>query len=180
MFGLFGKKEKGLLVHDRIWLSDRAKFKACLTLKQSNPKVVFVAWFEDTKNNLELFFKENQLEDEVYLADRLSLMDQDKDLIFIEHHPLQSEEHRIANQLSKKEITVYSSISEPIFQLFGADKMIELLKKVGMKEDEMIEHEMISKSIMRAQEKIAETTTQNTSAKSQGEWLQNGGYTDKF
>ena len=104
-----------------------------------------MAWFEETKNNLELYFKENQLEDEVYLADRLSLMDQDKDLIFVEHHPLQSEEHRIANQLSKKEITVYSSISEPIFQLFGADKMIELLKKVGMKEDEMIEHEMISK-----------------------------------
>ena len=75
---------------------------------------------------------------------------------------------------------VYSSISEPIFQLFGGDKMIELMKKMGMKEDEMIEHEMISKSIMRAQEKIAETTTQYTSAKSQGEWLQNGGHTDQL
>ena len=83
MFGLFGKKEKGLLVHDRIWLSDRAKFKACLNLKHSNPNVVFVAWFEETKNNLELYFKENQLEDEVYLGDRLSSMHQDKDLIFI-------------------------------------------------------------------------------------------------
>ena len=57
MFGLFGKKEKGLLVHDRIWLSDRAKFKACLILKQSNPKVVFVAWFEEKKTILNFILK---------------------------------------------------------------------------------------------------------------------------
>ncbi|QDP86462.1 hypothetical protein FNJ88_13200 [Chryseobacterium sp. SNU WT5] len=176
MFGLFSKKKKVLLVHDKIWITEKAKFNACLSLKKSNPKVMFVAWFAETKSNLELYLKENQVEVEVYLADHLGLMQQDKDLIFVEHHPLQTEEHRIADKLDKKEITVFSSISEPIFQLFGGDHLAELMNRLGMKEDEMIEHNMISKSIMRAQEKIAQKTTQNVSAKSQKEWLLYAGH----
>lgn len=176
MFGLFSKNEKGLVVHDKIWLSELAKFKALLILKHQNPAVIFVAWFDETKHNLELFFKDNHLEEEVFLAERLSLRHQDKELVFVEHHPLRAEEQRIANQHSTKEMTVYSSISEPIFQLFGGGKIVDLMNKIGMKDEEMIEHDMISKSILRAQDKIAEKTTQSVAAQSQGEWLQNAGH----
>lgn len=175
MFGLFSKKKKGLIVHDQIYMTNEAKFKACATLKKTNHNITFVAWFEETRDDLETYFRTNDAEVEVYLADRLSLMQYDHQLIFVEHHPLQSEEQRIAAKFAIQEITVFSSLSEPIFQLFGADKMVDLMKKMGMKDDEMIENDMITNSIMKAQEKIASKSTINVSARSQKEWLQNAG-----
>lgn len=175
MFGLFGKKKKGLIVHDKIWATDKAKFTTCLASGKSDPKVLFVAWFEETRNNLQAYFRENNFDSEVYLADRLGLMQQDRNFIFVEHHPLQTEEQRVAAHFGKEEITVFSSLAEPIFQLFGSDRIVDMMKKMGMKEDEMIEHQMISNSIIRAQEKIASESSLNISAKSQGEWLVNAG-----
>lgn len=175
MFGLFSKKKKQLIVHDKIWATDKAKFEACMELGKSDPNILFVAWFEETRNSLQLYLEENNLEKEVYLADRLGLMQEDKNFIFVEHHPLQAEEERLATRFGKKEITVLSSLAEPIFELFGSARIIDLLKSMGMKEDEMIEHEMVSKSIGKAQGKIAAKSTINVSAKSQGEWLMNAG-----
>ena len=176
MFGLFGKKKESLTVHDKIWITEKAKFEACINFKKENVNIFLIAWFEETKNNLEEYFKENNLEVEIHLADQLSLMDQGKEFIFVEYHPLQTEERRIAEKFGVKEITVLSSISEPIFSLFGGDKIGYVMRSMGMKEDEMIEHNMISKSIMRAQEKIAQKSTQNRSAKSQTDWLQQAGH----
>ena len=175
IFGLFSKKKKGLIVHDKIWATDEAKFEACLALKKADASVLFVAWFEETKNSLHSYFQNNHIDEEIYLADHLGLMQQDKNFIFVEHHPLQAEEQRLAAHFGKKEITVYSSLAEPIFQLFGSDRIVDLLKKMGMKENEMIEHNMISNSILKAQEKIAAKSTVNVSAKSQKEWFSNAG-----
>lgn len=173
MFGLFSKKNKGLVVHDKVWKSDKAKFDACIEWEKTDPNVLFVAWFDETKNKLQAHFEEKNLIEEVYLADKLGLMQQDKNFIFIEHHPLQAEEQRIATHFGKKEITVFSSLEEPIFQLFGSNRIIGMLENLGMKDDEMIEHSFITKSIIKAQEKIAANSTVNVSAKSQQEWFSN-------
>ena len=175
MFGLFGKKEKGLKVNDRVWITEKAKFNACIALKKENPNVVFVAWFEETKNNLNAFFQQNNMDEKVYLADRLSTTQQNNELIFVEHHPLQAEEKKIADEMAKTELTFYSSLSEPIFQLFGGDKIVDIMVKMGMREDEMIEHNMITSSIKRAQDKMASKSIFNVSGRSQGEWLLNAG-----
>ena len=171
MFGLFGKKNKGLNVIDKIWMTEKAKFEACLEMKRSNPDVMFVAWFEDMRSKLQAFLLANNLDEQVYLADRLATVQESKDLIFVEHHPLAPEEQRKATELGRDQITVLSSMSEPIFQLFGADRIIETMKKMGMAENEMIEHSMVSDSIKRAQENIASKSLINPSARSQGDWL---------
>ena len=45
------------------------------------------------------------------------------------------------------------------------------MKMMGMKEDEVIEHSMVSKSIIKGQEKIAQQVTFEQSAASQEEWM---------
>lgn len=175
MFGLFGKKNKDVKVVDQIWISDEAKFLACLDLSKSNPNVVFVAWFEETRSRLQTYLQDNGLEQKIYLADYLSTERYGKALVFVEHHPLASEEQRKATEFGKEEITVFSSLSEPIFQLFGGGKIVDLMRKMGIKEHEMIEHSMISSSIKKAQEKIASKTLINRSARSQADWLLNAG-----
>ncbi len=176
IFGLFGKKNKELKVVDKIWISEEAKFQACLELKKSNSNILFMAWFQETKNKLEAYFKANHLvEEQVYLADYLNSVQADKQLIFVEHHPLASEEQRIASIFGKDEITVLSALSEPIFQLFGGARIVEVFKKLDMKENEAIEHGMISRSIKNAQQKIASKAMINCSARSQADWLLNAG-----
>ena len=180
MFGLFSKKNKGVTIHDNIWISEEAKFRACLEMNKANPTTVFVAWFEETKSALEIFFQRNSVAKQVYLADRLNAGFADKELIFVEHHPLSSEEQRIATELGKNEIVVLSALSEPLFQLFNSDRIIEMIKKMGINEDEMLEHEMISTSLRRAQEQISKKTIISGSARSQADWLLNAGIGQQF
>ena len=45
------------------------------------------------------------------------------------------------------------------------------MKMLGMKEDEVIEHKMVTKSIIKGQEKIAQQVSLEQSANSQEEWM---------
>ncbi|RZK19223.1 MAG: hypothetical protein EOO86_08170 [Pedobacter sp.] len=180
MFGLFSKKNKGVTVFDNIYTSEEAKFGACLEMNKANSTIVFVAWFEETRSALEIFFQRNNVSKQIYIADRLNAGFADRELIFVEHHPLSSEEQRKATELSKNEITVLSALTEPLFQLFNSDKIIEMMKKMGMNEDEMLENEMISNSVRRAQEEIAKKTMISGSARSQADWLLNAGIGQQF
>ncbi|MCZ4245801.1 hypothetical protein [Pedobacter punctiformis] len=175
MFGLFSKKNKGVKVADKIWISDEAKFRACLEFKKSDPNVLFIAWFEETKNKLQAYFRANHLEERVYLAGYVNFSQADRPLIFVEHHPLGSEEQRKATELGKDEIVVLSSLSEPFFQSFGGERIVEMMRKMGMGADEMIENNMISNSIKNAQEKIAKKAVITGAARSQSDWLLNAG-----
>jgi preprotein translocase subunit SecA len=62
-------------------------------------------------------------------------------------------------------------MDEPLFKHFGSEKLIPLMKMMGMKEDEVIEHSMVSKSIMKGQEKIAQQVSLEQTAGSQEEWM---------
>ncbi len=179
MFGLFSKKEKGLKVIDWVWISDDAKFKACAAFKKDNPDVLFVAWFDDTLAKAQRYFKENNIDDKVYLANELTYTWANQTLIFLEHHPLIAEEEKKVAELGKTEITVCSSLTEPIFQSYGGDRIIALMQKMGMKDDEMISHSMVSDSIKRAQQSIAENLINPGSSRSQEDWLSNAGKNQK-
>jgi hypothetical protein len=50
--------------------------------------------------------------------------------------------------------------------------MIPLMKLLGMKEDEVIEHSFVSKSIIKGQAKIAGMVNLEQPANSQEEWLE--------
>ncbi len=108
-FGFFGKKELGLKVVDQIWMSDSAKFKACAAYKNKHPDVLFVAWVEDTLDKAQHYFKENNVDEKVYLTNVLTYAWVKQTLIFLEHHPLRIEEEKKAVELGKTEITVCSS-----------------------------------------------------------------------
>ena len=46
-----------------------------------------------------------------------------------------------------------------------------IMKQMGIQEDELIEHPLISKSIRNAQDKIAQQVNLEQSAQSQKEWI---------
>jgi preprotein translocase subunit SecA len=95
--------------------------------------------------------------------------------LFAGHYPLPSKENKIIEKLSSSyptsSISFYSSINDAAFEPFGADRIAALLSQLGLKEDECIEHIMVSKAMARAREKIESKVHHEIVAKSESEWF---------
>ena len=83
---------------------------------------------------------------------------------------LQFKEQELYEKLGLTKVTLYSSLDEPLFTHFGGNKISNLVKQMGMKEDEAIEHALTS-SIKNAQEKINSKVSFDQSGHSQADWF---------
>lgn len=174
---LFGKKEddqEGHVFSDRAYMSTPAKMKACAALAGKDPDLLFIAWFEDTARQFRQYFSENNISENRITEARYVHQPQllSKKPVFLEHYPLHSTETELIKNWDHKKIPVYSALDEPLFKHFGSEKILPMLKLMGMKEDEAMEHPLVSKSILKGQEKIREKVMMEKSALSQAEWMQ--------
>jgi len=176
VFNLFGKKENSSADHvfiDKAYVSTAAKMNACVELARKEPGYLFICWFADTARNFKDFFlqqglDENRVTEARYVHTPMLLH---KTPVFTEHYPLHTKELELIKNWDAGQIIVFSAMDEPLFKHFGSEKLIPLMKMLGMKEDEVIEHSMVSKSIIKGQEKIAEQVNLEQSANSQAEWM---------
>lgn len=173
---LFGKKEEGEgtnIFKDKVYIHSAAKMNACLHLATQNPETLFIAWFELTAENFRSFFTNNGIDaSRVLMAsavDAKILINQEP--VFLEHYPLHAKECALVNDWQLMNIPVYSAMDEPLFKHFGSDKMVPLIKLLGMKEAEAIEHSYVTESIIKGQNKIANKVVEEHLAASQGEWM---------
>jgi hypothetical protein len=177
LFNLFGKKEDETpesIFTDRTYMSVTAKTNACVALAKEQPGTLFICWFSETLKKLRTVFTDNGL-DELTVIDAKQVhsgMLNNKTAVFAEHYPLPEKELALVEHWSLQKIIVYSSMDEPLFKHLGSEKMIPLMKLLGMKEDEMIEHSFVSKSIIKGQAKIAGMVSLEQPANSQEEWLE--------
>ncbi len=176
MFGLFGKKESnnsiGLLT-DRVYISKNAKDKAIVSLASTDTHAIFIGWFTDTVNYYKSLFESRSLETaRIHDAKTVNMpVLENKAVIFLEHYPIQAKETTFCESRKLEKSVVYSSLDEPLFKHFGSDKMIPIIKMLGMKEEEAIEHSFVSEAIQKAQLKISEKVMAEISTHSQEEWL---------
>lgn len=176
LFNLFGKKDAADDDHvfvDRAYVTTAAKMKACADLAQKDPSCIFISWFDETTEKFKSFFKEHGIDEgrmqiARYLNSHLLL---NKTPVFVEHYPLHAKELELIKNWTAEKIIVYSAMDEPLFKHFGSEKLIPLMKMMGMKEDEVIEHSMVTKSIIKGQEKIANQLVTEHSAVSQADWM---------
>jgi len=173
MFDFFNKDKETVKVIDRVWISTGAKWNACRSLVQLNPDCVFAAWFESTKQELESFLSSTAGHPAVvHLATKLSSDGVlGKMIVFVEHYPFRKKELEVFSKLVLAEVPVLSALDEPIMMFFGGEKVIDLMKRLGMKDDEPIGHSMVTKSISSAQRKIAEKVEIEKPASSPSQWF---------
>ncbi|HNU86940.1 MAG TPA: hypothetical protein PKJ94_01530 [Ferruginibacter sp.] len=176
IFNLFGKKDEAADNHiftDKAYVSTAAKMNACAGLARKEPGSLFICWFPETAARFRDFFRQQGLDENLVMetkhvhASKLA----DKKPVFVEHYPLHTKELELVKNWEKEKIIVFSALDEPLFKHFGSDKVIPMIKLLGMKEDEAIEHSMVTKSIIKGQEKIAELVSLEQSASSQAEWM---------
>ena len=168
MFKLFHNKDNKTKVIDKVFMYKQSKWNYCLKFLSENPKIVFIGWFDETISELE-----NHIPKTVVLNGRTIHKSQIEGatVIFIEHHPMKSKEETVFKQLGLKEVIILTSLDEPLLVMFGGEKLIKVMQGLGMKEDEIIEHKMVSQSIVNAQEKIEKKVIVEPAGRSQSEWL---------
>jgi hypothetical protein len=96
-------------------------------------------------------------------------------ILFYGHYPLPSKENGLLQKLQtgfpSASVVFYSSLDEPAFKLFGGERLTSLLDSMGMKEDEAIEHRMVTASMKRAREKVESMVRVESPATSEKEWF---------
>ena len=78
-----------------------------------------------------------------------------KKINFAEHYPLRQKEKAFFLKMNLQESEIWPAPDEPLFMHFGTIKIIQVMKQLGLKEEEAIKHFIISKAIQNAQEKIS-------------------------
>ena len=95
--------------------------------------------------------------------------------LFKGHYPLPTKEREFTERLAKSHpqsvITFYSSIDDPAFEPFGAERINAVLDTMGLKPDECIEHTLVTKSMARARAKIESMVSSEIKTKSESEWF---------
>jgi hypothetical protein len=168
MFSFLTGSKPAYKVIDKVWISTEAKWRACLAMVAANPNCVLVTWFPNT---YELLVEKTGNENQVIRAEQSVENRIDRMLIFAEHYPLAKTERELFERLNQKEIPIVSALDEPLFMHFGGERTIELMKKLGLKEDEPIGHSMISSSIQNAQKKLEKLVVVEQKANSAEEWF---------
>ena len=94
---------------------------------------------------------------------------------FAGHYPLPSKEkpvvQKLASAFPKSEVIFCSSLDDPSFSIFGSDRMVDLLDKLGMKEDEAIEHALVTKAMENAREKVEHSVRSEITTSSEEDWF---------
>jgi len=82
-------------------------------------------------------------------------------IILAEIHPLESVMKRTLAKFSVEEtIRAYIGMDEVMLKVFGSDKIVQIMEKLGMQPNEAISHRMIDQSIDSAMKKLEEKIKQ--------------------
>jgi hypothetical protein len=172
MFSFFNSEKPAVKVIDKVWMYKHSKMKACANMYELESDCLFVAWFEETYKELKQVIQFADDSSNFELAQNITTTKtQNRMVVFVEHYPLASVEQQLFAKLNLIEVPVLSSLDEPFFQKFGGERTIELMKKLGMDENEIIGHSLVSKSISNAQRSIERKIFTDIKSRSQQEWF---------
>jgi len=173
MFNLF-KKNDEVKVKDIIWMNSDAKWNGIVDLWKKDENTVFVFWFDESLRQAEEVLSQ-QITGKIDLTTAREVHYhhlENKPVVFAEHYPLKKKEEELFQNLHLKEVKVLSALDEPLFKRFGSDKIIQLMKQMGISEKQSIEHNMITKAIHNAQEKMESKVSIEHYGNSQSDWLE--------
>jgi hypothetical protein len=174
MFRLFRRREPTVKCIDKVWLTEKDRFNALLDAARKDNQLVIICWFDDTFRRIEAHFSGGGMTPVSLLTAREARGRPlaGRKIVFAEHYPVYSKEEALFREMGLTEATVYSSLDEPLFTRFGGEKIAMLAKSLGMDGSAALEHPMISRSILRAQEKISGKISFEQSAASQKDWFE--------
>ena len=184
---LFGSKKPTLKIIDFIWKTKEEKYRAIANKMFSGEAIILACFFDDTKNELIQIANVLQVPasaslssyEKILLLSADSLMHTNTSLkhqiIFVEHYPsfdIENETLLNINEIFKHDrYTFFMSLDEPLFQYFGADRMVAILERMGFQENESISHKMLTESIKKVQQKVDKEAKSMQDTQNAKEWF---------
>jgi len=104
------------------------------------------------------------------LKTRSKMLSDDYILVMAEIHPMAIREESLL-KLNKNEMTVMCALDNPFFEILGGERIRRLMDKLGLNENESIEHPMVSKAIINAQRKMDKRAMREKPAPSIRDWM---------
>jgi preprotein translocase subunit SecA len=96
-------------------------------------------------------------------------------LVVVERYPVPKPDERIERFADSLRVPVeleyHGALDEPLFQVFGGGRIVDIFKHMGVDEAECIQHTLISKAVRRAQERLAQRLTMDSTADSVEDWV---------
>ena len=92
-----------------------------------------------------------------------------------EMHPLPTREREVeafVEQLPSARLICFASLEDPVMALFAGAQVQEMLRNLGMKEDEAIHSRLVSRRIRSAQQRIAREVETEVATRSVEEWME--------
>jgi hypothetical protein len=190
MFSLFKSKKKEIITTDFIWKNEAVKYNALVKELKEHEKSVLVYYFEDTKNAIEELLNAAQLNysteansfaSKIWLINANTLIHKadigNRTVFFAEHHPSYSRENEIKTYLLEKlgiqEVRFYTSFEDKLMQMFGSERILQLMEKMGFKDDEVLQHPYINSSLQKAQQRIDENLSfHNNNTRLRKDWFE--------
>lgn len=185
MFGsLFGKKKKTYFTC-KVSMN-RPALDAQLASGISLEEWMVITFFPMSKNTISKFLNNELLAEHIIPAEKIIsgiaiqqiktfLSRPGRTIVFGERHPLHSHEEQVAEKLLENgiplPIVAFASLDDALLQKFGGERVKSMMQRMGMKEEELIEHSMIEKSIENAQAKIAEKVMTESKTNSAEDWF---------
>jgi preprotein translocase subunit SecA len=112
-----------------------------------------------------------------YFLEKLAAGTREVLILFAEHYPLFNKEETVVKSIASLGNHVsycfYCSFDELILARFGAEKVLGLLQKHGVNEEEMMSNPLISDAITHVQKKIQSKVIYELNAFSAEEWFKN-------
>jgi preprotein translocase subunit SecA len=186
MFGLFKSKPSKKKIDYLVYRTEVAKYKMMVDdIRKkftSSKDIIVVCFFKDTYQQLQKLFEVSRVNQGDHDT-RFSLLMHDEGkwktfgmdytMILGDIHPMASVMQEVADSHNGEgPLTCYLSFDNAFFNLFGGERLVTLLDRLGLEEYEHISHTMVDKSIESAQKKIEEKVEFQKPASSIDEWMQ--------
>lgn len=172
---LFGSKNDrakrtGLQKTDRVYIdrkaANRAIIRHCVESGQLQRQLVIIYFFRETRAEFEAAVTNaaNVVWASAFFPAQIRQAGlggwDNVDVIVAETYPDINTEQQLLDELTnagytKPTLTFYNGLDDPTLVLFGAERIQKLMRSLGLKDDEPVEHKMITKSMDRAQEKLS-------------------------
>ena len=186
-----GKRSNVNVIPDVIWLNNTAKLKGIrndVVAQRSlgATGVLLVAHFEDVLQQLHKIAAEhgNNIPIKVSLAKDLSpdlvsewSVNESATIAIIvgERHPLPKHDDEVLQFAESLPVQVrlirHVSLEDPLMKAFAGEWVENMLRRMGMAEDEAIESNMVSRRTKAAQQKIEKEAFGDSDANSAAEWM---------
>jgi preprotein translocase subunit SecA len=197
--GLFSRGKKSATpITNKVWKNGAARMKGllkeCLLALKSGQTPVVLVWFSESRESLLHHLRQTGIphflmEEDAPNPSGVAIIDAGKDLgriqkiavsaspafYWLGRYPLSTKEEACLTHIRAAYPEAPGhyclALDDAIFEAFAGQQLVPLLEKLGLGDDECIEHKMVDKAIDNALQKIGSHVTVERTATSEKQWF---------